>query len=411
MAAGLRSLSGLRPRLREGAKVLGVVLLSGWACSRSALLDAPGGGSTSWDSGVDAEPQKVTSRKVDIIFEIDPTDVPEQQNLAANFPSFIAALANLPGGLPDMHIGVITTDMGGGAFANYYANTSGCPGPDSANFLDTARDSTDPGCLNATLNAGEHFISSSNGGSQNNFTGDISEVFSCLAIVGADFCGFEQPFEAVRSALGDATGDPALGIPARQVPTTNTGFLRPDASLAVIFLNEMEECSSLPTSLLFDPNGPPSLGPLGSRCFSHADICDGQLVIDYVLKGSPAGPFKDCVPDETTFEKDPNHALIPVQFYVDYFKKLKNPANLLVAGIIPPPGPYSLVTYPDGSGGTFVGEGFSCQGAAGVVGLPVPRLTKFFSAFPQSVTTSVCATSFAPAMTEIATRVGLLLGP
>jgi len=404
--------TGPRPRLLARWMMLGVALLTGWACNNNPNRGAENGADAGVADAMVTEPQQVINRKIDIIFQIDDTDAPEQVNLARNFPTFINVLKNLPGGLPDLHIGVITSDVSAGAFTKAFTNLTGCGVADNANFVSTIRAATDPRCNTATLNAGQHFIISSNGGTQNNFTGDITDVFSCIAQVGTGFCGFEQPLEAVRSAIGDATGDPLLGIPALAIPPTSIGFLRPDAALAVIFINEREECSSIPTSLLFDPNGRPSLGPLTARCFSHADICDGQPVINYVLAGRPAGPFQNCVPDEKSFTTDPTHALIPVQFYIDYFKKLKpNPANVLVAGIIPPASPYALGIVPDGMGGTFVALGTSCQGAAGVFGTPVPRLTKFFSAFPQAVTTSVCDQSYTSALMQIATKIGLLLGP
>jgi len=36
----------------------------------------------------------------------------KQANLAENFPKFIDVLRSIPGGLPNVHIGVVTSDMG-----------------------------------------------------------------------------------------------------------------------------------------------------------------------------------------------------------------------------------------------------------------------------------------------------------
>src|SRR5690606_27602561 len=56
----------------------------------------------------------VPNRNLDILFVIDssPSMFDEQEALAASFPKMMDALSTLEGGLPDLHIGVITTDMG-----------------------------------------------------------------------------------------------------------------------------------------------------------------------------------------------------------------------------------------------------------------------------------------------------------
>src|ERR1700733_14413017 len=54
------------------------------------------------------------NRDVDILFLIDnsPSMGDKQSNLATNFPQFITVLSTIPGGLPNVHIGVATSDMG-----------------------------------------------------------------------------------------------------------------------------------------------------------------------------------------------------------------------------------------------------------------------------------------------------------
>ena len=51
---------------------------------------------------------------VDILFVVDssPSMIEEQEALSASFPLMMDTLATLEGGLPNVHIGVITTDMG-----------------------------------------------------------------------------------------------------------------------------------------------------------------------------------------------------------------------------------------------------------------------------------------------------------
>src|SRR5437667_3540080 len=65
-------------------------------------------------------------RKVDILFVIDNSFSmkQEQDNLARNLPAFIDKLRNIQGGLPDVHIGVVTTDVGAGP-----GGVTGCTPP------------------------------------------------------------------------------------------------------------------------------------------------------------------------------------------------------------------------------------------------------------------------------------------
>src|SRR3954454_2054806 len=54
------------------------------------------------------------NRDLDLLFLIDdsPSMADKQANLADNFPKFIEVLNSIPGGLPNVHIGVVTSDMG-----------------------------------------------------------------------------------------------------------------------------------------------------------------------------------------------------------------------------------------------------------------------------------------------------------
>jgi hypothetical protein len=54
-------------------------------------------------------------RDLDLLFVIDDSAgimLEAQRNLAAGFPGFLERLQGIPGGLPSLHLGVITTDMG-----------------------------------------------------------------------------------------------------------------------------------------------------------------------------------------------------------------------------------------------------------------------------------------------------------
>jgi len=94
-----------------------VILLVGAGCDNHGSTPGGDGG------GIDAPPDPhqlvatipaTPNRNLDLLFVIDdsPSMADKQVNLANNFPNFINVLNALPGGLPDLHLGVVTTDIG-----------------------------------------------------------------------------------------------------------------------------------------------------------------------------------------------------------------------------------------------------------------------------------------------------------
>src|SRR5665647_2097507 len=61
-----------------------------------------------------AELTATPNRNLDLLFVIDdsPSMADKQNNLANNFPNFINVLQSVPGGLPNVHLAVVTTDVG-----------------------------------------------------------------------------------------------------------------------------------------------------------------------------------------------------------------------------------------------------------------------------------------------------------
>src|SRR3954453_15004695 len=102
-------------------------------------------------------------RDIDILFMVDnsPSMMEEQANLRRNFPIFMDELKKIPGGLPDIHIGVISSDLGAGSTP--LAN-GGCPRPGG----DRGIFQTKPNC---GLDVNSRFLTSFNNGTMNNFTG------------------------------------------------------------------------------------------------------------------------------------------------------------------------------------------------------------------------------------------------
>src|SRR6478609_5800192 len=116
---------------------------------------------------------------IDIIFLVDNSSSMKlsQTNLLNNFPVFMNVLKGLPMGLPNVHIAVVSSDMGAGT------GTGGCAGNGQAGLFQW-------GAPTATCPAttdGARFLSNVHGNA--NYTGDISQVFSCVAALGETGCG------------------------------------------------------------------------------------------------------------------------------------------------------------------------------------------------------------------------------
>src|SRR5512139_3843232 len=64
------------------------------------------------------------NRNIDLLFVIDDSGsmADKQMNLATNFPNFVNVLNTIDGGLPDIHMGVVSSDMG-------TKGLDGAPGP------------------------------------------------------------------------------------------------------------------------------------------------------------------------------------------------------------------------------------------------------------------------------------------
>ncbi|MBW2732371.1 MAG: hypothetical protein JRH20_08235 [Deltaproteobacteria bacterium] len=275
------------------------------------------------DQGIDAPPPTL-SRQLDILFVIDNSATMDrkQDRLIAQFPELLAALhrAEPKGTLPDIHIGVVSTDVGAGPF-----NLKSCENPLGDNGrLQIPRPSAnckapiDPWIRYAN---GKTNIPGCDGANPADGARCVEQAFACIAALGTEGCGFEQPLEAARRALDQ---DPGHNV--------NPGFIRPNARLAIIFLTDEDDCSAA-TPTLFDPqdvgiNSP--LGPLTSfRCFEFGVQCD-------VNDRHKVGPRKHCRPADGKWLHHPMD-------YAPFFAKLKpNYRQIKVWPIAGPAGTVSV---------------------------------------------------------------------
>lgn len=337
------------------------------------------------------------NRDIDILFLIDDSVSMQdkQSNLAANFPNFINVLSTIPGGLPNVHIGVATSDLG--AVGADGTSQGGLNGQGGCNTTGGKNGNLQLGMATAADVQGAFISDLATGATrQTNYTGTLSSVFSKMAQVGALGCGFEQHLEAAKRALSNTT--------------TNNGFLRASAYLAIIFIQDEDDCSIAHASLLGNDTG--SLGTLASfRCTRFGVTCDvGGMTPDQM---NSVGTKDQC------HSNDSGQYLTKVADYVTFFKGLKpdDPDNVIVAGIAGVTTPFQVANLPppgSPTGTPFNQLVHSCnyQGADGIeVADPAVRLSTFLTSFPnRNAFTTVCQKDLTDGLTIIAQLLKTVIG-
>jgi hypothetical protein len=334
-------------------------------------------------------------RNVDILFLIDDSSSMRlsQMNLERNFPVFIRSLEGLPGGLPNLHLAVVSSDVGAGD-----GSISGCAGEGKGGIFQYGPRGA---CTATNLAAGATYISNIAGTA--NYTGNLEDVFTCIAALGDSGCGFEQQLRAIVRALG-ADGRPA--------PIENQGFLRPDAYLFIVMLTNEDDCSTPPGSLFFDTNSNLTLAtPLGPpsnyRCNEFGHLCRGSKP----PRRAPTGNVTDTVTLEDCVPADANGMLTPVGTLVAQIRALKPDPDhqIVVSAITGPTTPYQvhwrnpssldIEPWPEVT--------HSCTAEDTSFADPAVRIGAFVSAFgTNGVNLSICDNSYAPALQIIGERVG-----
>jgi hypothetical protein len=339
-------------------------------------------------------------RNVDILFLIDDSSSmqPSQMNLERNFPAFIRSLEGLPGGLPDLHLAVVSSDMGAGD-----GSISGCAGEGKGGIF---RYSPRGACTATNLAAGATYISNIAGTA--NYTGNLEDVFTCIAALGDSGCGFEQQLRAIVRALG-ADG--------RAAPAENQGFLRPDAYLFIVMLTNEDDCSTPPGSLLFDiasnltlaaPLGPPS----NFRCNEFGHLCTGGKP----PRRAPTGNVMDTVTLSDCVPAEANGMLTPIATLLAQIRALKADPDheIVVSAITGPTTPYQ-VHWKNPSTidtGPWPEITHSCTATDTSFADPAVRIGAFVDAFgTNGIKLSICDNSYAPALQIIGERVGQTISP
>ncbi len=387
-----------------------------------------------------------TTRDLDLVFVIDTSlsMADEQLTLQRNFPNFVQVLREISGGLPNLHLGTISPDLGSLPFdipgCNDEPNgdnglfmkgvNNACANPVGQTFVvdveprgctieksvitgqatqcirhDCAQANCDVEAFTGldgtpTEPAGLVFATDENGcpRCRNYSNQSLEEVVSCMASLGTSGCGMEQPLEAVKRALDTRTG-------------ANAGFLRDNAYLALFILSDEDDCSAKQPEL-FNPQGDinSTLGPLTSfRCTEFGVVCDQPW-----LRVMPQGQatYTHCTPRESN---DPKNMLFPISVYTNTLSQLKD-ASMIVVGAIAGPYEDPLVVGTDDNDNPRLLP--SCGGDlpdAGRGAAPAVRLWAFVEAMLQRgedrawARTSLCAEDFSGALSGLGTRIRGLL--
>jgi len=272
--------------------------------------------------------------------------------------------------LPDVHIGVVSSNMGagngamGGNCGNGLGDSGLLWGNDptdmTASVADGSPYATDPnhpliasGC---GLNVGQRWIEDIQNPDPNipgrvqNYTNtlQLQDVFSCLAkAVGVAGCGEEHQLQATRVAL----------IPQPSINTANNGFLRSNAYLAIVLITDEDDCSANndngKNDDMFDMVTKRDVGDTTSlRCAARGHLCGGDPIptydpsIGYTGTTPFSHTFTDCSAKVQADPNNPDHVYLPlydVQEMIDsvnWTKGAQAGKKILVSGIIGwPPGP------------------------------------------------------------------------
>jgi hypothetical protein len=328
----------------------------------------------------------VAKHDVDILYVIDdsPAFLDSQNALRTAFAAFINELS-VPGELPSLHIGVVTSDVGtlGGLDSE--------PGPGIGNGPGSCSGTGKDGELqtqNTTLVDGRFItdVRNSDGSRSVNYTGSITDAFSAIAAVGSSGCGFEQHLHAAKRALDN---HPA-----------NVGFLRDNATLAIVLFTDEDDCSFAHSSFLNASDS--SLGPLTSfRCTQFGVLCQqGGATIDEM---NDVGTKSKC----SSNEESPH--VMSVGGYVEFFRSLKrDDRDVLLTTIAGDSSPFEVALT--SIGGLTPAPALQNVCVAHDAINPSVRLAQLPAAFARGSFETICSLDLAPAVTSVARQIRGMLG-
>jgi hypothetical protein len=333
---------------------------------------------------------RVGNDKVDVLFMIDDsTNLDMITNLKNNFPVFLNRLSQR-GSLPDVHIGVVTSDLGTSAAEDAQPGPSIGSGPGSC-----AGNGKNGNLQTNAVVQGTFIVDEPNldGSRVTNYTGMLSDAFSAIASVGAAGCGFEQHLEAVKRALNN---NPA-----------NAGFMRPEANLGVILLGDEDDCSLEQSALMGTDTT--TLGPLLSfRCTRFGITCDSGGATPDAM--NTPGPKGSCHSNEQS------QYLTHLADYKAFLQGLKpDPMMVMVGAIVGDPEPVEVeLRPPPGSGTPITALGHSCNytdvNNQTEVADPAVRDVELAHMFDRNAVGTICQQDQSPSLVAIARQIDAMTG-
>ncbi len=293
----------------------------------------------------------------DILFVIDNSGSmkEEQDSLKANFGKMMTVLETLDGGMPDVHIGVVTSDLGTSTTDGSTGGTAfGC------------NSKGDDGAMHTTSAVSGRFIAD-NGRGTHNYSGTLDDAFAALADVGTAGCGIEQHLGAMERGFENPV---------------NTGFVRDDAYLAVVVIADEDDCSLAHNGLFTSSTQGPQVN---FACTSDGVECDSSSDM------TTPGERTECHPsDHAQWVQSPDR-------YASFLRGVKADArDIVVAGIVGDTSPVKIGT--DG----LLAPSCTYQGPTGAqTAFPAVRTADFLSQFGLYSRSSICGADLAAGMTQI----------
>ncbi len=176
------------------------------------------------------------TNQIDVLFVIDnsPAMAGKTERVAAHVTAFADIMATLAGGVPDLHVGVITTDLGTAGSDGTAGAAIGTPGQGGC------AGNGDRGALHrGTAQILGNYLSDIpvETGRDKNYVGELGPALVAMADVGTGGCAYARPLEATTRALAPMNVE-------------NPGFLRDNAYLAVIHISAIDDCSFSAASFL-----------------------------------------------------------------------------------------------------------------------------------------------------------------
>jgi hypothetical protein len=234
-----------------------------------------------------------------------------------------AVLTTVEGGVPDLHLAVVTSDLGAGGVA-------GCDAGDAGAFYAPACCGLDGNFLRARGLV--------EGGVGGNFSGTLLSTLACLFEPPVTTCPVSQPLGAAVQALEG-----------------NPDFRRDYALLLVLVVTDGDDCTLATANALADVTAANDLeGAVEFACFARGASCTPA-------DPSTPGAHTGCTPRTDAGIADVGALVAQLQTFVD------DPKMLVISTVAPTADPFVL------AGGRL---GDSCGGS--VVASAAPRLESVF---------------------------------